>query len=103
MSKILVADDEMGIRDIIKQYLEFDSFECDEATNGQEAVEKAKKCEYDLIIMDVMMPFLDGIAALREIRKFSLVPIVMLTAKAEEYDKILGFEFGADDYVVKPF
>lgn len=101
--KILIVDDEDGIRDIIKQYLEFDGFLWEEASNGQVAVEMCKKQEFDLIVMDVMMPFMDGITALRLIRETSSIPIILLTAKSQEYDKIFGFDLGADDYIVKPF
>lgn len=103
MSKILVVDDEARIRDIIKQYLKFEGFEYDEACNGQQAVEMFNKEEFDLVIMDVMMPFVDGITALRMIREKSSKPVILLTAKGEEYDKVFGFDLGADDYVVKPF
>ena len=101
--RILIVDDESGIRDIIKQYLEFEGYAYDEAINGNQAVDLAIKNSYDLIIMDVMMPLLDGISALRIIREKSEVPVIMLTAKAEEYDKVFGFSLGADDYIVKPF
>lgn len=104
MSRILVVDDEDGIRDIIKQYLKFEGFECEEATNGQKAVDMFfAENDFDLVIMDIMMPFVDGITALRMIREKSKVPVIMLTARGEEYDKIFGFDLGADDYVVKPF
>lgn len=103
MAKILVVDDENGIRDIIKQYLAFEGFDYDEADDGAVAYEKALTQSFDLILMDVMMPNSDGITALRKIREFSDVPVILLTAKGEEYDKIFGFDLGADDYVVKPF
>ncbi len=103
MAKILVVDDEARIRDIIKQYLKFEGYEYDEAANGQQAVELFNKYEFDLVIMDVMMPFVDGISALRMIREKSTKPVILLTAKGEEYDKVFGFDLGADDYVVKPF
>lgn len=103
MAKILVVDDEHGIRDIIKQYLAFEGFEYDEAEDGVIAYEKARSQTFDLILMDVMMPNSDGITALRKIREFSDVPVILLTAKGEEYDKVFGFDLGADDYVVKPF
>lgn len=103
--RVLVVDDESGIRDIVCQYLKFEGFLCAEASNGKQAVEIvcAEEQSFDLIIMDVMMPFMDGITALRMIREKSDVPVILLTAKGEEYDKIFGFELGADDYVVKPF
>lgn len=103
MAKVLVVDDEARIRDIIKQYLKFEGFEYDEASNGQQAVDMFFKSDFDLVIMDVMMPFIDGITALRMIREKSSKPVILLTAKGEEYDKVFGFDLGADDYVVKPF
>lgn len=103
MSKILVVDDEFRIRQIIRKYAEFEGYEVDEATDGMEAIRICRQKEFDLIIMDVMMPELDGFSACREIRKFRDTPIIMLSARGEEYDKIHGFELGSDDYVVKPF
>ncbi|MBQ8795646.1 MAG: response regulator transcription factor [Clostridia bacterium] len=103
MSRILVADDEFGIREIIKKYAGFEGYEVCEAENGMIAVEKALQTDFDLIIMDVMMPELDGFSACREIRKAKKTPIIMLSARGEEYDRIHGFELGVDDYVVKPF
>jgi two-component system, OmpR family, response regulator ResD len=101
--KILVVDDEARIRELIKKYAIFDGFEVVEAENGMQAVEIARKQDFDLIIMDVMMPELDGFSACREIRKESQTPVIMLSARGEEYDRIHGFELGVDDYVVKPF
>lgn len=103
MQKILVADDEARIRDIIRQYLEFEGFECIEAEDGEIAYRRAKDSSPDLVLLDIMMPNCDGISTLRRIREFSDVPVILLTAKGEEYDKIFGFDLGADDYVVKPF
>ena len=103
MEKILVADDEQKIREMIKKYAEFEGYRTDEASDGMEAVEKARKNNYDVIIMDIMMPVLDGFSAVKEIRKTKDVPVIMLSARGEEYDRIHGFEVGADDYVVKPF
>lgn len=103
MSMILIVDDEDKIRDIIKKYAAFDGYEVDEASGGLEAVSKCREREYDIIILDIMMPDLDGFSVCREIRKKSNVPIIMLSARGEEYDKIHGFEVGIDDYVVKPF
>ena len=103
MSKILVVDDEFRIREIIRKYAEFEGYKVFEATNGMEAVYMCKDNDYDLIIMDIMMPELDGFSACREIRKTKDIPIIMLSARGEEYDKIHGFELGSDDYVVKPF
>lgn len=101
--KILIVDDEEKIRDIIKEYASLESLGVDEASNGLEALNLVKQNEYTLIILDVMMPILDGWSACREIRKTSNIPIIMLTARSEEYDKLLGFELGVDDYVTKPF
>ncbi len=103
MSKILVVDDEFRIRQIIRKYAEFEGYEVEEAVDGMQAIEVCRKNSFDLIIMDVMMPELDGFSACREIRKFCDTPIIMLSARGEEYDKIHGFELGSDDYVVKPF
>lgn len=103
MYKILVVDDEENIREVIREYAEFEGHEVDEACNGMEAVEKAKEKDYDIIIMDIMMPRLDGYLACKEIRKFKQTPVLMLSARGEEYDKLFGFELGIDDYVVKPF
>ncbi len=103
MAKVLIADDERKIREVLREYAEFEGHECDEAADGMEAVLKAKSREYDIIIMDVMMPKLDGYYAVKEIRKVSSVPIMMLSARVEEYDRLFGFEVGVDDYVTKPF
>lgn len=103
MYKILVVDDEVGIRQIIKKYATFDGYEVFEAENGIEAIDFVQKNDVDLIIMDIMMPELDGFSACREIRKTKTTPMIMLSARGEEYDRIHGFEVGADDYVVKPF
>ncbi len=103
MYHILVVDDESRIRSIIRKYAEFDGHTVTEAGDGMEAVLLCRKNEYDLIIMDIMMPELDGFSACREIRKISQTPIIMLSARGEEYDRINGFEVGVDDYVVKPF
>ena len=103
MYKILVVDDEARIRSIIKKYAEFEGHSIIEAANGMEAVYLCRSNEFDIVIMDIMMPELDGFSACREIRKISGVPIIMLSARGEEYDRINGFEVGVDDYVVKPF
>ncbi len=103
MEKILVVDDEARIRDIIRQYVEFEGFEFLEAEDGLAAYQLVKEHPVDLILLDVMMPNWDGITTLRKIREFSDIPVILLTAKGEEYDKIFGFDLGADDYVVKPF
>ena len=103
MYSILVVDDEVRIRTIIKKYAEFEGHTVAEAGDGMEAVNMCRNGKYDIIIMDIMMPELDGFSACREIRKNSQTPIIMLSARGEEYDKINGFELGIDDYVVKPF
>ena len=103
MYHILVADDESRIRAIIRKYAEFEGHTVTEATDGMEAVLLCRKNDYDLIVMDIMMPELDGFSACREIRKITQTPIIMLSARGEEYDRINGFEVGIDDYVVKPF
>ena len=103
MYHILVVDDESRIRSIIRKYAEFDGHIVTEAGDGMEAVLLCRKNQYDLIIMDIMMPELDGFSACREIRKISQTPIIMLSARGEEYDRINGFEVGIDDYVIKPF
>ena len=103
MYHILVVDDETRIRSIIKKYAEFEGHSVTEAGDGMEAVLLCRKNTYDIILMDIMMPELDGFSACREIRKSSQTPIIMLSARGEEYDKINGFELGVDDYVVKPF
>ncbi len=103
MSKLLVVDDEYRIREIIKKYAVFEGHEVAEACDGLDAIDKALKGDYDLIIMDIMMPELDGFSACREIRKHKSTPIIVLSARGDEYDRIHGFELGIDDYVVKPF
>jgi len=101
--KLLMVDDEAGIRAIVRKYAAFEGYDVQEAADGMQAVEMCRKNRYDLVIMDVMMPELDGFSAVREIRKTSDVPVLMLSARGEEYDRIHGFELGIDDYVVKPF
>lgn len=103
MSKILIVDDDNNIREQIKKYAKFEGFEAEGAENGLLAVELCKTHKFDIVIMDIMMPKLDGFSACKEIRKFSDVPIIILSARGEEFDRIRGFESGADDYVVKPF
>ncbi|MCI8332732.1 MAG: response regulator transcription factor [Clostridiales bacterium] len=100
---ILIVDDEENIRTLIRKYAEFEGHSTHEAANGMEAVELCRKNAYDIIIMDIMMPLLDGFSACRKIKEFSDIPVIMLSARGEEYDKISGFEMGVDDYVVKPF
>ncbi len=103
MSRILVVDDEINIRRVVREYAEFEGYEVEEAENGMEAVELVKERHYDLIVMDIMMPKLDGFSTCKEISKYKSVPVIMLSARGEEYDKLFGFELGIDDYVVKPF
>lgn len=103
MKKLLVVDDEAKIREVIKEYSEFSGYEVTEAADGMSAIGLCKLNDYDLIIMDVMMPKLDGFSSVKEIEKFKDIPVIMLSARGEEYDKLFGFELGVDDYVVKPF
>ena len=103
MYKLCIVDDEEKIRALIKKYAVFEGYEVKEAENGMQAIEMCQKESFDLIIMDIMMPELDGFSACKKIREFSQIPVIMLSARGEEYDKIHGFEMGIDDYVVKPF
>lgn len=103
MQKILIVDDEQKIREVIKEYAEFSGYEAEEAADGMSAIGMVKLNDYDLIIMDIMMPKLDGFSAVKEIQKIRDIPVIMLSARGEEYDKLFGFELGIDDYVVKPF
>lgn len=103
MYRILVVDDEEKVRVLIRKYAEFEGYEVEEAADGMSAIEMCRKEKFDLIVLDVMMPELDGFSACREIRKFSQIPVLMLSARGEEYDRIHGFELGVDDYVTKPF
>ena len=103
MYKILVADDEEMIRRLISKYAVFEGHSVAEASDGMEALEMCRTQSFDILICDIMMPELDGFSACREIRKFSDIPIIMLSARGEEYDKLNGFSLGIDDYVVKPF
>ena len=103
MAKLLIVDDEQKIREVIREYSEFNGHEVEEAADGMTAVGLCKLNDYDLIVLDVMMPKLDGFTACKEIKKLKDIPIIMLSARSEEYDKLFGFELGIDDYVVKPF
>ena len=103
MSRILIVDDEVNIRELIKKYAMLEGYQVEEAIDGLQAIEKCKNEEFDIIIMDIMMPELDGFSAVKEIRKIKDVPIIMLSARGEEYDRLHGFDLGIDDYVVKPF
>ena len=101
--KVLIVDDEDMIRAVLREYVELEGNEADEAADGMEAVKKCRENDYDIILMDVMMPRLDGFSAVKEIHKFKDIPVIMLSARGEEYDKLFGFEIGVDDYVTKPF
>lgn len=103
MAAILIVDDETKIREGLREYAEFEGHTVTEACDGMEAVSICKDQDFDLIIMDIMMPRLDGFSACKEIRKKKDIPVLMLSARGEEYDKLFGFEVGIDDYVVKPF
>ncbi len=103
MPKILICDDEEGLRAVLRRYATFEGHEVTEACDGMEAVNLCKINSFDIIIMDIMMPELDGFSAVKEIRKNSDTPVLMLSARGEEYDRLHGFEVGVDDYVVKPF
>lgn len=103
MPHILVVDDEDKIREVIREYAEFENYTVDEATDGMQAVSMCRCNSYDAVVLDVMMPKLDGFSACKEIKKNGNVPVLMLSARSEEYDKLFGFELGIDDYVVKPF
>ncbi len=103
MARILIVDDEPDIRALVRRYAEREGYETAEAGNGIEAVSMCREADFDVIIMDAMMPELDGFSACKEIRAMKDIPVIMLSARGEEYDKLFGFETGADDYVVKPF
>ena len=101
--KILVVDDEVLIRDVIREYLQLEGYIVDEASDGEDAISKCKYNDYSLVIMDIMMPHKDGFQACREIKEMKDIPFIMLSARSEEDDKLTGFELGIDDYVTKPF
>ena len=103
MARLLVVDDEFRIREIIKKYGEYEGHQVIEAADGAQALAICQKQKFDLIIMDIMMPEMDGLSAFLEIVKYQYTPVIFLSARGEEYDRIRGFEMGADDYVVKPF
>ncbi len=103
MARLLITDDEEEIREVVKEYGEINGYQVDEAADGMQALDLIRKTAYDCVILDVMMPKLDGFSACREIKKIQDVPIIILSARQEEYDKLFGFELGVDDYVVKPF
>ena len=101
--KILIVDDEEMIREVLREYAEFEGYEVFEAEDGMEAVRLCRENDYDVILMDIMMPHLDGFSAVKEIKKTKDIPVIMLSARGEEYDKLFAFEIGVDDYVTKPF
>ncbi|MEE3487026.1 MAG: response regulator transcription factor [Bulleidia sp.] len=103
MTRLLIVDDEANIREVVKEYAELNGYETDEAEDGLQALELVKQNDYDCVILDIMMPKLDGFSACKQIKKIRNVPVIMLSARQEEYDKLFGFELGVDDYVVKPF
>ena len=103
MARILIVDDEEKIREVLKEYATFEGHTVTEAADGMQAVMLTRENDYDLIIMDVMMPKLDGFSTIKEIKKTKDIPVIMLSARVEEYDKLFGFEIGIDDYVTKPF
>ncbi|MBR2812505.1 MAG: response regulator transcription factor [Solobacterium sp.] len=103
MTRILIVDDEANIREVVREYCRLNDYDTDEAADGAEAVEKVRANRYDCVILDVMMPVLDGFSACRMIKEIYPVPVIMLSARQEEYDKLFGFELGVDDYVTKPF
>lgn len=101
--RILIVDDEEMIRGVLREYVEFEGHEAFEAEDGMQAVKMCREEDYDLLLMDVMMPHLDGFSAVKEIKKTRDIPVIMLSARSEEYDKLFAFELGVDDYVTKPF
>lgn len=103
MAKILIVDDEIMIREVVKEYAKINDYECDEANDGLEAIAKVQNNDYDVVILDIMMPNLDGFSACKRIKAMKDLPIIMLSARQEEDDKLLSFEMGVDDYVTKPF
>lgn len=103
MARLLIVDDKENIREVVKEYAEFEGYEIDEAEDGMQAVSMCRENDYDLIILDIMMPKLDGFSACKEIKKIKDIPVIMMSARSEEYDKLFGFELGIDDYVTKPF
>lgn len=103
MSKILIVDDEVKIREVIKEYAKLSGYEVLEASDGIQALNTVKEESVDLVILDIMMPNLDGFSACKQIKKIKNIPVIMLSARTEEYDKLFGFELGIDDYITKPF
>ena len=103
MKKLLIVDDEQSIREVVKEYAQLNGYEIDEAADGLQAINMVQDNDYDCVILDVMMPKLDGFSACKQIKKIKPIPVIMLSARQEEYDKLFGFELGIDDYVIKPF
>ncbi len=103
MKKMMIVDDDHNLRKLVRTYASLEGFECLEVANGPEALAGLNDEDFDIVILDVMMPGIDGFAVLKAIREFSKVPVIMLTARFQEYDKLTGFDLGVDDYVVKPF
>lgn len=103
MPKLLIIDDDVHLRKLVLTYAQMEGYQCEEAENGFEALEKQRGGSFDLLILDIMMPRMDGFETMGELRKWSQVPVILLTARDEEYDKLLGFNLGADDYLSKPF
>ena len=101
--KVLIVDDEEMIRGVLREYVEFEGGTAYEAVDGMQAVKMCRDHDFDIVIMDIMMPRLDGFSAVKEIKKIKNIPVIMLSARGEEYDKLFGFEIGIDDYVTKPF
>ena len=103
MPKLLIVDDDLHLRKLVLTYAEVEGYQCEEAETGREALERINASEFDLVLLDVMMPGIDGFQTLAELRKQSQVPVIMLTSRSEEYDKLFGFNLGVDDYIPKPF
>ncbi len=103
MIKVLIVDDEAKIRAVVKEYAKVSGYACDEAEDGYKALEKVKENDYDVIVLDIMMPNLDGFSTVKELKAIKDIPVIMLSARTDEFDKLLGFELGVDDYVTKPF
>lgn len=103
MLRILIVDDEVKIREVVKEYAKVSGYECDQASNGKDAIEMVKNNDYDCIVLDIMMPELDGFSACKKIKAIKNIPIIMLSARQEEDDKLFSFDIGVDDYVTKPF
>ena len=103
MARLLIVDDEAGIREVVREYALMSGYEVDEADNGEDALDMVAANRYDCIVLDIMMPKMDGFSACKQIKSMCSTPVIMLSARQQEYDKLFGFELGVDDYVVKPF